>query len=80
MKASSLYPYAIYLDEDRYHMEQIEGKDLILPRVEVEPEIFMAIWDREDVGFSTLIWEIETELKEKYAYETAWWKMRKHYK
>ena len=67
LKVSSLYPYAIYLDKDRYHMERLESKDLILPRVEVEPEIFMAIWYREDVEISTLVWEIEEELKKKYA-------------
>ena len=67
LKVSSLYSYAIYLDKDRYHMDQLEGKDLILPRVEVEPEIFMAIWHRQDVEISTLVWEIEEELKKKYA-------------
>ena len=67
LKVSSLYPYAIYLDEDRYQMEQLKGKDLILPRAAVEPEVFMAIWHREDVEISTLVWEIEEELKKKYA-------------
>lgn len=67
LQISSLYPYAIYLDEDRYHMEQRDDKDLILPRAEVKPEVFMAIWHREDVEISALISELEEKLKGKHA-------------
>lgn len=67
LQVSSLYPYAIYLDEDRYHKEEREDRDYILPRADVEPEVFMAIWHRQGVTVAEALAEIEEQLQEEYA-------------
>ena len=66
LQVSSLYPYALYLDEERYRMEEKEDKDYILLQTEGDLEVFMSIWHRENVEVSGLLAEIETELKEVY--------------
>jgi len=66
LHVSSLYPYAIYLDEERYGLEEKEGKDYILPLTETDPEVFMAIWHLEGVEKAVLAEELAGELQEKY--------------
>ncbi len=66
LQVSSLYPYAIYIEEERYRTEERAEKDYILPRAEVQPEVFMAIWHREDVQISALLSEIEEQLQHQY--------------
>jgi len=67
LQVSSQYPYAIYLDGDRYQWEEKEGEDRISPTVETEPETFMSIAHRENVEIAALASEIEENLKEKYS-------------
>ncbi len=66
LHVSSLHPYAIYLDEERYRLEEKEGKDYILPLTETTPEVFMAIWHVEGTAKAALAEEIAGELHEKY--------------
>ncbi len=67
LQVSSLYPYAIYLDQERYHQEEREGRDYITDRRETDFDVFMAIWHREGVEISALYPEIKAELQESYA-------------
>lgn len=67
LRVSPLFPYAIYVDEDRYHMDQKEGKDVILPRADVSPEVFMSFTHRPDVEPSLLVAEMQEALRENYA-------------
>jgi len=66
LQVSSLFPYAVYIDEERYQRDEKEGKERISPSVETEPEVFMSITHRENVDVAALVSEIEEHLKEKY--------------
>ncbi len=62
LHVSSQFPYALYLDEERYRLEEKDGKDHIHPRVDVEPEVYMAIEYREAVEITNLLSALEAEL------------------
>ena len=66
LHVSSLYPYALYLDTERYHPKEKDNKDLIQPRAEVKPEVFMAIWHQENTSATEMLSKLEEQLKEKY--------------
>ena len=68
LEVSSLYPYAIYLDEERYVMAEKDGKEFISPRAEgADPALFMTIRHEENVDLAAVLGEIEDQLKEEYA-------------
>lgn len=60
--------YIIYIDEDRYTMEKIDGKDKIAAKIKGEntPEVFMEISQVEGKRPDAIASEIEEELKRKY--------------
>ena len=67
LHVSSINPYAIYLDQERYRVEEGDNKDIIMFDTEAEiPEVSMAIWHREDIEVSQLAAELENQLKEQY--------------
>lgn len=67
LKESSMN-YIIYIDEQIYTMQSLEGKDRIVPKVKAAnaPEVFMEIQQIKDKKPSTVASEIEKELKSKY--------------
>lgn len=66
LQVSSLYPFALYLDEDRYVMVEHDGINLILPETPSEPEVFMAIWHTQGVQAADLAEELKEQLYEYY--------------
>ncbi len=67
LHVSSIYPYAIYLDKERYRVEEKDDRDIILFDTEADiPVVSMAIWYRESVEASELATELENQLKDQY--------------
>jgi hypothetical protein len=64
----SAMKYVIYIDEERYTMQSLSGKDKIVPKIKAEnlPEVFMEIQQVKDKKPSAVASDIEKELKEKY--------------
>lgn len=60
--------YIIYIDEERYTMTKMDGKDKIAAKIKGEntPEVFMEISQVEGKKADAIASEIEEELKEKY--------------
>lgn len=60
--------YIIYIDEERYTMTKMDGKDKIAAKIKGEntPEVFMEISQVEGKKPDAIASEIEEELKEKY--------------
>lgn len=60
--------YIIYIDEERYTMEHLEGKDKITAKAKAEnaPEVFMEIEQVKDKKPEDIAAELEKELKAKY--------------
>lgn len=60
--------YIIYIDEERYTMEKVAGKDRIAAKIKGEntPEVFMEINQVEGKKPDAVASEIEEELKRKY--------------
>src|SRR5699024_6359669 len=57
--------YVIYIDEDRYRMEEVDGVDRIVPKEPLGdnyPEVYMEISERSEVGKDDMIAEIEQQL------------------
>lgn len=67
LQESLLYPYFIYIDMNRYQMEQKEGKDYIVPVMKINgKEVFLAIWYEEDACMDEIEAEVMTGLGGKY--------------
>ncbi|MBM7613813.1 hypothetical protein [Alkaliphilus hydrothermalis] len=64
----SKYGYVIYFDETVYKLEELEGKDRILPMNQAAnyPEVYMEIQQVEDKNIETSATEIQKELKDQY--------------
>lgn len=60
--------YIIYIDEERYIMQNLDGKDIITPKVKAEsyPNVSMEINQVENKEPEVVASEIEKSLKEKY--------------
>lgn len=60
--------YIIYIDEERYTMTKMDGKDKIAAKIKGEntPEVFMEISQVEGKKADAIASEIEEELKGKY--------------
>ncbi len=61
--------YSLYIDQERYLMQEIDGKDLLIPRMLLdneEPDTFMKIEEFDDVLPSEKAQKIKSELKEDY--------------
>ena len=60
--------YIIYMDEEMYTMQNLEGKDKIVPKNKAEnyPEVFMEIEQIKDKKPEVVALEVEKELKAKY--------------
>lgn len=57
--------YIIYIDEDRYRMETVDGVDRVVtkePLGDSYPEVYMEISERSEIGKDELITEIEQQL------------------
>lgn len=76
LQISSQYPYAIYLDGERYRLEAEADRDLILPLREVAelPEVSMAIRHKQGVDVFHLASELVDQLKAEYDHvnEEGW--------
>lgn len=61
--------YSLYIDQERYLMQEIDGKDLLIPIMLLdneEPDTFMQIQEFGDVLPNEKAQEIKYELKEDY--------------
>src|SRR5699024_6198364 len=59
--------YVIYIDEDRYRMEEIDGVERVVPKEPLGdnyPEVYMEISERSEVGKDEIRTEIEKQLNE----------------
>jgi hypothetical protein len=67
LKESSM-KYIIYIDEEMYTMENLEGKDKIVPKNKAAnyPEVFMEIQQVKDKKPEVVASEVEKELKVKF--------------
>lgn len=64
----STMKYIIYIDEERYTMQKVDGKDKITPKIKAEnyPEVFMEIEQVKDKSPEAAASQIEKELKGKF--------------
>jgi hypothetical protein len=64
----STMKYIIYIDEERYAMVKVDGKDRIIPKVVDKklPEVFMEIEQLKDKKPEVAASEIENQLKSQY--------------
>lgn len=60
--------YIIYIDEERYTMKHLEGKDIITANIKAEnaPEVFMEIQQVKDKKPEVIASELQKELTGKY--------------
>lgn len=60
--------YIIYIDEERYTMEHLDGKDKITAKAKAQnaPEVFMEVQQIKDKNPQVIASELEKELKTKY--------------
>lgn len=67
LKESSM-KYIIYIDEERYTMQHLEGKDKITAKIKAEnaPEVFMEIQQVKDKKPEVIASELQKELMAKY--------------
>lgn len=76
LQVSSQFPYAIYLDGERYRLDVEGGRDIILPRDEVAdlPEVLMSIQHKQDVSISQFASELADQLGAEYDHvnEEGW--------
>ncbi len=63
--------YYIYIDQERYQLEELNGVDKIIPRAKAEnlPEVLMEITREVDKKPQDMASQIKDELKEKYQVE-----------
>lgn len=63
--------YYIYIDQERYQLEELNGVDKITPRAKAEnlPEVLMEITREVDKKPQDMASQIKDELKEKYQVE-----------
>lgn len=57
--------YVIYIDEDRYRMEEVDGADRVVPKEPLGdnyPDVYMEISERSIYGKDELMMEIEEQL------------------
>jgi hypothetical protein len=64
----SAMKYVIYIDEERYTMENANGKDKIVPKIKAAgyPEVFMEIEQIKDKKPEAVALDVEKELKAKF--------------
>lgn len=57
--------YVIYIDEDYYQMEEVDGVDRVIPKEplgDMYPEVYMEISERNAIGKDDLLTEIEEQI------------------
>lgn len=61
--------YVIYIDENMYKMEKLDGKDKIVPKAKLDdnlPEVYMEIQQVKDKSPQQMAIQLENELKSKF--------------